>query len=50
MPLNTNGIDPAGSNITILYVIITDYDNAFAVILKISMHDKNFDKALELNK
>ena len=31
MPLNTDGIDPAGSNITIRNVNITNYDDAVAV-------------------
>jgi len=31
MPLNTDGIDPAGSNVTIRNVNITNYDDAVAV-------------------
>ena len=30
-PLNTDGIDPAGSNITITRVNITNFDDAIAV-------------------
>ena len=31
MPLNTDGIDPAGSNVTIRNINITNYDDAVAV-------------------
>ena len=31
MPLNTDGIDPAGSNVTIRNINITNFDDAVAV-------------------
>ena len=31
MPLNTDGIDPSGSNVTIRNVNITNFDDAVAV-------------------